>query len=246
MLFTVRCSTSMAWETMIHSKSNKKHDRKSERILSGALKISSQLVQMSLSCKTWLISSFLFPTIHFHAKIIKREYFSSAPWKQPCHWLETVSRMLRIQQGTGFSSLLGLIWFPLLLFYWRITLMCFFFLAKICTSCLGCIYYTVSTLCVLSSVRNITIPYYTPYAFGKTTVASYRHRYMSSITHHTTAHLVVFCVCLVTAVVAIEFQMLPNYPSVLWNNEINIFIDLRSRLKCNLFQYQQGVFILWL
>lgn len=151
-------------------KAIKKHDRKSERILSGALKISSQLVQMSLSCKTWLISSFLFPTIHFHAKIIKREYFSSAPWKQPCHWLETVSRMLRIQQGTGFSSLLGLIWFPLLLFYWRITLMCFF-LAKICTSCLCCIYYTVSILCVLSSVRNITIPYYTPYAFGKTTVA---------------------------------------------------------------------------
>lgn len=111
-------------------KAIKKHDGKSERILSGALKISSQLVQMSLSCKTWLISSFLFPTIHFHAKIIKREYFSSAPWKQPCHWLETVSRMLRIQQGTGFSSLLGLIWFPLLLFYWRITLMCFFFWPK--------------------------------------------------------------------------------------------------------------------
>lgn len=122
-LLTVRCSTSMAWETMIHSKSNKKHDRKSERILSGALKISSQLVQMSLSCKTWLISSFLFPTINFHAKVIKRKYFSSAPWKQPCHRLKTVSRMLRIQQGTGFSSLLGLIWFPLLLFYWRITLM---------------------------------------------------------------------------------------------------------------------------
>lgn len=68
-------------------------------------------------------SYFPLPIIDFHAKIIKRKYFSSAPWKQPCHWLETVSRMLRIQQGTGFSSLLGLIWFPLLLFYWRITLM---------------------------------------------------------------------------------------------------------------------------
>lgn len=165
-LLTVRCSTSMAWETMIHSKSNK---NMTERVR-GALKISSQLVQMSLSCKTWLISPFLFPTIHFHAKIIKRKYFSSAPWKQPCHRLKSVSRMLRIQQGTGFSSLLGLIWFPLLLFYWRITLMGFF-LAKICTSCLCCIYYTVSILRVLCSIRNITFPYYSPYAFGKTPVA---------------------------------------------------------------------------
>lgn len=91
--------------------------------------------------------------------------------------------MLRIQQGTGFSSLLGLIWFPLLLLYWRITLMFsfsfffFLFLAKICGSCLRCIYYTGSVLRAVSSVENIHSPPWHPVRWAWLRLS--RHRNVS-------------------------------------------------------------------
>lgn len=138
-----------------------KHDRKSERTLRGALKNSSQLIQVDsvlLDFQTVLILLLLilFPTIKFHAKIIKQIFLISCLgaalslirdsfWdvKNP-----TRDRVFFPPFGTHLVSTVSLVFHA----HWRITLMCFFFLDKMRPSCLCCIYYTVSISYVLSSI----------------------------------------------------------------------------------------------
>lgn len=114
-----------------------KHDRKSERTLRGALKNSSQLIQVDsvlLDFQTVLILLLLlilFPTIKFHAKIIKQIFLISCLgaalslirdsfWdvKNP-----TRDRVFFPPFGTHLVSTVSLVFHA----HWRITLMCFFF-----------------------------------------------------------------------------------------------------------------------
>lgn len=84
------------------------------RILSCALKTSFLLMRMSSSCQTWLVPLLFFPPhINFCAKIIRHKYSSSAPWKEPCHWLDACYNVKNPTWDCFFFFFLGLIWFPL-------------------------------------------------------------------------------------------------------------------------------------
>lgn len=87
-VFTASCSANKSWEILIHSSGNEPWQTEWE---DPECCPQNLFPNSSLSCKTPLIPPLFFsPAINFHAKIIKRKYFSSAPWKRPCHWLETV------------------------------------------------------------------------------------------------------------------------------------------------------------
>lgn len=158
-----------------------------------------------------------------------------------------------------FFPPLGLICFLLLFLYGIHTegwLWCvFFFLNKMFPSCLCCIYYIPYT------VYNIFFPAFEASPFH---VIKYAFRFLDHFTcvceevihwcsgqkklwplgtimplHTVTPYKAVFIVCLVTAEVTVDSQMLPsNFSSVLWNKEFNILLGWsRSVLNCNLLLY---------